>query len=75
MRKLDFFYYINFFTSVPLVVDEKKDLQESCKAIMQVNAYRYQDSCKILANFSIHLQESCKLIDSNAGERGPTEKW
>ena len=42
----------------------KKNAQDSCKAILQVNAYRYQDSCKILASFSIHLQESGKLIDS-----------
>ena len=51
--------------SVALVVGESKNLQESCKAILQVNAYRYQDSCKILASFSSHLQESFKLIDSS----------
>ena len=31
-----------------------------------MNAYGYQVACKILASFSIPLQESCKLIDSLA---------
>ena len=36
------------------------------ETILQVNAYGYQVACKILASFLIHLQESCKLIDSLA---------
>ena len=56
-------------SSVALVVDEScknlKKLQESCKAILQVNAYRYKDPCKILASLSIHLQNSCKPFDSS----------
>ena len=41
-------------------------LASNLEAILQVNAYGYQVACKILASFSIHLQESCKLIDSLA---------
>ena len=29
----------------------KKNLQESCKVTLQVNAYQYQDSCKIPTGF------------------------
>ena len=41
-------------------------LASNLEAILQVHAYGYQVVCKILASFSIHLQESCKLIDSLA---------
>ena len=40
-------------------------LASNLEAILQVNAYGYQVACKILASFSIHLQDFCKLFDSS----------